>query len=319
MRDPLRSPFSNKSDFATDTSGESWLYRVRDNLAQLLLPSHLKASSANGAPIHLLKFDKSLRPARAQGASLLTHATIFAAVLYIFARPPVGPPPIPPDGTTPLSGHTPSSDFLRNLFAATPSDGRGHGSNNDSLPAKRGELPPFSRLVLVKPSLPQNRVEQLPVPPTLFDPNAAPILTPTRDPGLPWMPDNTISSGKDKGTGMGSIHGDDVGDGADGPAGRGSDNLRYGPGFIAPLCSYCPYPTYTDDARKAKVQGAVTLQVLVGADGRAQDIRIVKGIGFGLDERALETVRGWKFIAAHDGSKRAVPASVTVEAYFRLF
>jgi protein TonB len=82
---------------------------------------------------------------------------------------------------------------------------------------------------------------------------------------------------------------------------------------------YCPYPTYTDEARHGKVQGAVTLQVLVGADGRAQDVRIVKGIGFGLDERAVETVRGWKFIPARDGAKRAVPAWVTVEAVFRLF
>jgi protein TonB len=67
------------------------------------------------------------------------------------------------------------------------------------------------------------------------------------------------------------------------------------------------------------VQGSVTLQVLVGADGRAQDVRIVKGIGFGLDERAVEAVRGWKFIAARDGAKHTVEAWVTVEAVFRLF
>jgi protein TonB len=63
----------------------------------------------------------------------------------------------------------------------------------------------------------------------------------------------------------------------------------------------------------------VTLAVLVGADGRAQDVRIIKGIGFGLDERAVETVRGWRFTAARDGAKRSVAAWVTVEAVFRLF
>jgi protein TonB len=57
----------------------------------------------------------------------------------------------------------------------------------------------------------------------------------------------------------------------------------------------------------------------VGADGRAQDVRIVKGIGFGLDERAAETVRGWKFAPARDGAKHAVATWVTVEAFFRLF
>jgi protein TonB len=67
------------------------------------------------------------------------------------------------------------------------------------------------------------------------------------------------------------------------------------------------------------VQGTVTLAVLVGADGRAHGVRVVKGIGFGLDERAVETVRGWKFVPARDGGKRAVAAWVTVETVFRLF
>jgi len=86
-----------------------------------------------------------------------------------------------------------------------------------------------------------------------------------------------------------------------------------------PTCSYCPYPTYTDEARHGKVQGTVALQVLVGADGRAEDIRIVKGLGYGLDERAVETVRGWRFVPGRDAAKRAAAAWVTVEGVFRLF
>lgn len=104
-----------------------------------------------------------------------------------------------------------------------------------------------------------------------------------------------------------------------GPFGDGELTRRYGPGSTLPACAYCPYPTYTDEARHGKVQGSVTLRVLVGADGRAQDIRIVQGIGFGLDERAAETVRNWRFTPAHDASKRPVAAWVTVEAVFRLF
>ena len=86
-----------------------------------------------------------------------------------------------------------------------------------------------------------------------------------------------------------------------------------------PVCSYCPYPTYTDDARHAKVQGTVTLQVLVGADGRAQQVRVVKGLGLGLDDRSVESVRAWRFVPARDAARRSVPAWVTVEAVFRLF
>jgi TonB family protein len=88
---------------------------------------------------------------------------------------------------------------------------------------------------------------------------------------------------------------------------------------VLPRCGYCPDPQYTDEAREAKLQGTVTLQVLVGADGRASQIRIARGIGLGLDDRAVQSVRGWKFIPARDAARRAVPAWVTVEAVFRLF
>jgi protein TonB len=136
---------------------------------------------------------------------------------------------------------------------------------------------------------------------------------------LPWMPRDTASPGPGKGHGIGSKDGHTMGDGGIGPGGDGTGNGPYAPGIIPPGCVYCPYPTYTDEARHGKVQGSVTLQVLVGADGRAQDVRMVKGIGFGLDERAAETVRGWRFTPARDGAKHAVATWVTVEAVFRLF
>jgi len=67
------------------------------------------------------------------------------------------------------------------------------------------------------------------------------------------------------------------------------------------------------------VQGTVTLRVLVGSDGKASEIRVVRGVGFGLDERAVQTVRGWKFNPARDANQHAIAAWVTIEAVFRLF
>jgi periplasmic protein TonB len=314
MHDPALHPFSGN-----DSTTESWLHRVRENLGQLLIPSHFKPSSANGAPIHLLKLDESLRPARAQGASLITHAAVFAAIVFLLASTKGGPK-LPFSGeTTPVGPYRPSAALIRSLTNAQPSGGRGSGGDQNPIPATRGDSLPRSPIVLVKPTLPQNERPQLPEPPAIFDSNAAAVLTPNGETGLPWMPDDTNSAGPGKGHGIGSKDGDTIGDGGIGPGGDGTGKGPYGPGFIPPGCAYCPYPTYTDEARHGKVQGAVTLAVLVGADGRAQDIRIVKGIGFGLDERAIETVRGWKFVPARDGAKHAVAAWVTVEAVFRLF
>jgi protein TonB len=314
MHDPFLRPFSGN-----DPTTESWLNRVRENLGQILIPSHFKPSSANGVPIHLLKFDKSLRPARAQGASLITHAAVFGAIALLLANTKgVSKPPFSGE-STPLGPYTPSAHLIRSLTSAHPSEGGGRSGDQNPIPATKGNLPPLSSIVLVRPTLPQNEHPHLPEPPTIFDPSATPVLTPTDNIGLPWMPDDTNSPGPGRNHGIGSKDGTTMGDKGDGPAGYNNQNSLYKPAAVQPACAYCPYPTYTDEARHSKVQGGVTLQVLVGADGRAQDIRIIKGIGFGLDERAMETVRGWKFIPARDGARHAVAAWVTVEAVFRLF
>jgi protein TonB len=67
------------------------------------------------------------------------------------------------------------------------------------------------------------------------------------------------------------------------------------------------------------MQGTVTLRVLVGTDGRASEIRVIRGVGYGLEERAVQTVRGWKFTPARDAARRPIAVWVTIEAVFRLF
>jgi periplasmic protein TonB len=317
MFDPFLHSLSG-SDSKTDSAPtESWLNRVRENLGQLLIPSHFKPSAANGAPIHLLRFDKSMRPARAQGASLITHVAIFAMLIFLLTRPN-GPDRTHLAGYTPL----PPVPFPRSIFHtlanANTDGGRGSGGAQNPIPATGGAAPQRSLLVLVKPTIPQNQEHVLPEAPTIFDTAATPPPSSGRV-GLPWMTTETNSGGPGKGHTMGSAGGPDVGDGGTGPFGDGTGVGKYGPGMTPPACAFCPYPTYTDEARHGKVQGAVELVVLVGVDGRAQDVRVVKGIGFGLDERAVETVRGWKFVPARDEAKRTVAAWVTVEAVFRLF
>jgi TonB family protein len=133
------------------------------------------------------------------------------------------------------------------------------------------------------------------------------------------MRDQNNSSGRGNGTTIGDGTQDSIGDTPGDQAGIGRTPGFYKPGTTEPTCAYCPDPQYTDEAREAKLQGTVAMQVLVGADGRALQIRLVKGIGLGLDDRAVQSVRSWKFVPARDASRRAVPAWVTVEAVFRLF
>lgn len=312
MRDPLLSGFSRHN-----SEGNTWLERVRENLAQLLMPSGLSTTSANGAPLHLLKEEKSSRSGGAQGASLATHALIVAVLLLLATRiVPVVKDAIPLDPHGRTLFPTPR-DLSSALTGSHPSDGKGAGGNLNPVPATRGDLFARSAIQVVRPILPDQKEHVLPVDPTILDPNAAPLLIHVIDPGLPWMPSKTGSPGAGT-NGIGSKNGNDEGDSEPGTGGRERANA-YVPGLTMPVCVYCPDPKYSDEAREAKVQGTVTLQVLVGADGRAAEVRLVRGLGMGLDERAEQAVWTWHFAPAHDGSRHAVARWITVEAVYRLF
>jgi periplasmic protein TonB len=314
MRDPLSRSFSSP-----ESSQDSWLHRIRDNFRQLLVPAGIFPSSANGAPIHFLKWQRSRHVSRAQGASLLTHAAIIAALVVAAVHPPVpNRPPLPPGSKISRSIPSPAA-LLDAIRGHDPNGGSGSGSGHDLLPPTRGNLPSRSSTQLLKPSLPENPHPELPLPPTILDPSAAPILTPVVNIGLPWMPDENNSSGRGKGTTIGEGPGDSIGSFPGDDAGWSGTPGRYRPGLTLPRCAYCPDPQYTDEAREAKLQGTVTLQVLVAADGRALQIRLAKGIDSGLDDHAIQSVRGWRFIPAHDASRRPVACWVTVEVVFRLF
>jgi TonB family protein len=75
-------------------------------------------------------------------------------------------------------------------------------------------------------------------------------------------------------------------------------------------------PQYTEEARKAKLAGAVVLYVEVTPDGRASNIRVQRSLGMGLDEKAIEAVQQWRF---RPGMKDGKPVTVaaTLEVNFR--
>ncbi len=84
-----------------------------------------------------------------------------------------------------------------------------------------------------------------------------------------------------------------------------------------PKCIECPPAQLSDEARKAKFGGMVQLQIVIQADGRPTNIVVVKRLGKGLDEKAVEAVRGWRFQPAYRDGK-PVPVIVNIEVTFRL-
>jgi periplasmic protein TonB len=207
----------------------------------------------------------------------------------------------------------------------TPTGGGGGGGDRDKLPASKGALPRFSREQITPPAVvirnenPKLAVEptvvvppeiQLPHTSTLGDPLSAVLSPPSNGPGF----GGGIGSGS--GGGVGSGTGPGVGPGRGGGIGGGL--YQVGGGVSAPRPIYSPDPDYSEEARKAKYQGTVVVWVVVGADGRPRDIRVYRSLGMGLDEKAVEAIRTWKFAPARkDGVPVAV--QVNIEVSFHLY
>ena len=297
---------------------QPWLTRVRENFRQLLTPGGLSPSSSNGAPLHVLKLDRTGKAGSAQTLSFLTHAGILLLLVSFVVHGPKN---------NILSGSL-IEKGSEHLIFASPTQvaehgtlGRdGGGGEHNPVPATRGFLAPRSAVQLAPPRLPDSANHPLPVAVSILEAQAPDAVKPVSNLGLPWMANETNSGGPgmDGGIGAGKNGGLGDGDGPDEGEGDGGNGPN-GRGLSMPTCGICPYPVYTDEARHVKVQGTVTLRVLVGADGKASQIRVLRGVGYGLEERAVQTVRGWKFSPARDAARQAVPAWVTIEAVFRLF
>jgi periplasmic protein TonB len=250
-------------------------------------------------------------------ASLALHVAVLGALLWL-ASSPMRQTPLGPTVRTTVPGPT-SRDLAAALRGLRSHDNAGHGSNHQLEIATADPLP-RSSIQIVRPTLPAGTPHELAVPPTILDEQAPAILPPIGEIGVPSNRAVTDSAGRNGGNGIGDHTGNGVGNGGDGPGGEGY--AEDGTGIRAaamPTCLYCPEPAYSDEAREAKLQGMVTLRVLITADGRASSVQMVKGIGLGLDERAIAAVRSWRFKPARNATGKAVSDWIIVETVFRLF
>jgi len=253
---------------------------------------------------------------RAAASSLLTHFAMVAILVAAFAHPSVQE----------LARRTATLILPADLAPpVTPKGGGGGGGDRNPRPVSKGQLPKFSREQFTPPTTRiLNENPKLIMDATVIVPPD--LQPPPIDLAQFWDPLWRIgppSNGPGSGGGIGPGSGGGVGSG-DGPGvGPGSGGgmaggvFRVGGGVSAPALIHRVDPEYSEEARKAKHQGTVELYVEVEADGRAHKIVVRRGLGLGLDEKAIEAVRQWRFKPAmKNGKPVTVGALVTV--HFRL-
>jgi TonB family protein len=256
--------------------------------------------------------------------SVLVHVMLMLAIwlpyeLYQMATP------VKASSTFEIVDISPYLDQLAGPDEKT--GGGGGGGDRSPTPASQGAVPKFAKQQLAPPAVVVPEVTpQLPVQPNLLGPPE--LKLPEMAMNMPWGDPQGVlgdaSSGPGFGGGIGSGEGGGIGSGKGGGLGPGEGGgfgggiYSVGGNVTAPIPIYKPEPPYSEEARKAKYQGTVVLWIIVDAHGNVTDLRVVKPLGLGLDDKAVETVRTWKFKPAMRNNI-PVPVRVGVEVSFRLF
>jgi periplasmic protein TonB len=200
----------------------------------------------------------------------------------------------------------------------------GSGGSHDLIDPIVGRPPKVELAPLAPPQVPILDNPKLRVDPALAAP---PDVNLPENPDMPNIgvaksPNVTLpSNGPGKRDGMGWRNSGGGGPG-DGPGwGPGSENGVYVPGrggVTAPIPIVAPEAEFSDEARREKYQGICMVAVIVDASGYPQNVHVVQHLGMGLDEKAMEAIRKYRFKPAmRDG--KPVAAAITVEVDFRLF
>jgi protein TonB len=218
--------------------------------------------------------------------------------------------------------------------------GGGGGGKNQPMPPATGRMPETTRVQMVPPD-PQNPTPLMPAEDLLAQvPSVQMPIDIPQDQSLPIgdisaPPNYSASSGPGSGGGIGTGRGTGVGPGTGAGVGPGSGGgmgggsgggigsgvgpYVVGNGVKAPVILFQPLPAYTEEARKARCEGIVLIQAIIRKDGTVDSFKVIRSLGYGLDESAINTIATkWRF---KPGTYNGVPVDVqaNIEVSFRLY
>jgi len=301
------------------TEGGFW-----QNLKDLISPPKLPPLKTTSEAVDVPEiWSKNPQFTRVQALSVAIHAVVIVLLVVPFLTGLTSPP-----NTNPRVITNDYSVFLPKLPAGAERSGGGGGSGqHDALPATRGKIPKFSWTQLAPPMVHPIEHPHVSVTATIVGNPRLNLPNPNDrnfgDPLGKMLNDSSGSGtggsiGTGNGTGVGSGNGAGVGPGQGYGTGGGTPNAGLN-GYGYATCLYCPNPPFTDEAVKEKYSGTVVLVGTVHPDGHVTDIQVVEGLGLGLSEKAIETVKKWRLKPAIGPDGRPATVRETINIDFRLF
>ena len=310
----------NRSSLAFDTMGDAaatWPQPMPRLISSRYATADGHAEPLIWTGVNPLEFK---RDRKSKVVSFVVHGLIISAVLWwgmtththILQEPSVV--------VTPMTLYAPPPPMIMPVAKAL--GGGGGGGAHEVIEPTRGSVPKVARIQTLPPQIVRVNNPKLAVEPTMQVniPTSAPMpaLGVAQSPQIALASQGS-GSGSGFGHGLGGGIGAGVGTGA-GPGtggGYGGGLMSVGGGVSAPVLVHSVEPEFTEQARQANYQGTVSIQLIVDSQGNPQDVRVARHLGMGLDEKAVEAVRQYKFRPAmYQG--HPVSVQMLVEVDFRL-
>ena len=304
---------------------------LRNNLRDVLFPEKLPPLRVTSRPVAVRNIWEHPSRRKATGYSLVIHTLAIGGIVALSLWGAKAVKQAEKHETVTLIAPD-ISEYMPVIRKPSPEEmgGGGGGGDRSKIQAPKGKLPKQDMqqvtppMIVVRNEHPKLAVEpSVAVPPEVKLPTASNMPN-LGDPLSPVKVAGPASNGIGSGGGIGAGSGGGVGIGTGAGVGKGTGGgfggkvFHLGEGVQAPVPLSTPDPEYSEEARKAKYQGTVVLWLIVGPDGQPRDIKVSRSLGMGLDQKAVEAVRKWKFEPA---KKDGVPVAVqiNVEVNFRLY
>jgi protein TonB len=297
-----------------------------ENVHDLFFPTKLPPLELTSRPIPVADPMAVKRNPASMAISAVVNLGILALLLFAFRKQIVNV----------VAPHLNLSNIDVNIAPFRPKTpksgdmgGGGGGGSHDVAPPIKGHLPKIEKQPILQPQVPVLDKPKIAIEPAI---NIQPNIKLPDNPNLPTIgvtssPNVTLASngqgsntgmGTGKNGGLGSGNGNGFGPGTGGNVGGGL--YKVGNGVSEPKLTYSVEAEFSDEARRAKYEGTVVISLIVDAQGNPQNIRVSRSLGMGLDEKAIEAVRQYKFRPAVEAkSGKAVPVPISVEVRFRLY
>jgi TonB family protein len=296
-----------------------------ENLLDLFFPPKLPPLELTSKPIPVIDPLAVKRSPTAVAISAGINVAILLLGIYGFRNQikEILPPKLTDLGAIDIAPWKPTTPKPGNM------GGGGGGGSHDIIDPIKGRPPKIEKNPILAPQVAVN-----PNPKLVVDP-AIDIQKDIKLPDNPMMPNFGVtkspnvtlaSNGQGSGAGMGTGKNGGLGSGTGNGYGPGEGgNLggglrRVGDGVSAPYLVNKVEAEFSDEARRAKYEGTVVVNLIVDAQGNPQNVHVVRHLGMGLDEKAVEAVQKYKFKPAMDQKTgKPVPVPVNVEVRFRLY